>query len=294
MTEQAIEIRGLVKYFGHFTLGPIDLNVPKGAIYGLIGPNGAGTTTTIDLIMNMGREDAGTIHVFGMDHRNKEEQVKSRIGYVSPDLAFDAWGKVNRLVYFVKKFYPDWDDDYCRSLMEKMGLTWEDKIKTMSFGTRVKLNLVIALSHRPDLLLLDEPTMGVDAVAKKDIFTELLSAVQEEDRSVVITSHILTDIERFCDHFGIIHQGKILMEGPTAELVERHRMVDFIYSNGDALSKEKGIYIQEKQNDQFRALVDMQSEGMNWLKDKGASEISASPVTLEELFIALVQEKNHG
>jgi len=290
MTHQAIEIRGLVKDFGNFKLGPVDLNVPKGAIYGLIGPNGAGKTTTIDLIMNMGHEDAGAIRVFGMDHRKKEESVKSRIGYVSPDLSFVAWGKISRLVYFVRKFYPDWDDDYCVQLMQKLGLAWEDKIRTMSFGTKVKLNLVIALSHRPDLLLLDEPTMGVDAVAKKEIFTELLSAVQQEDRSVVFTSHILTDIERFCDHFGIIHNGKLLIEGPTADLVESYGMIDFIYDDGATPPREKGIYVQEQRDNQWRALVDVKGEGVAWLKDKGAREISLSPVTLEELFIALVRE----
>lgn len=289
MSDNAIEIRGLVKRFPGFELGPIDLTVPKGAIYGFIGPNAAGKTTTIDLILGMGREEAGEIRVFDLDHRRDEVEVKKWIGYVSPDLSYAAWGKVKRLIHFMRPFYPYWDDDYCETLMGKLGIGWDDKIAAMSFGTRVKLNLLIALSHRPTLLLLDEPTLGVDAVSKQEIFAELLEAVQEEDRTVLISSHGLSDIERFTDHIGVIDNGKLLLEGPTSDIVERYKMVDLRCETRDALPKIEGVLQQSRSDDRVRALVDTESVALDWMKAAGVEEVGSTPVTLEELFIALVK-----
>lgn len=287
-THNAIEIRGLEKSFKQFKLGLVDLTVPKGAIYGLIGPNGAGKTTTIDLIMRMGREDTGNIRVFGLDPGQNEADVKRRIGYVSPDLSYNAWKRVKRLVHFVRKFYPDWDDDYCGELLSKMGIGWNDKIRIMSFGTRVKLSLVIALSHRPDLLLLDEPTIGVDAVSKKQIFGELLAAVQDEERTIVISSHGLTEIERFTDHLGIINNGQMLLEGSTAGIVDRFRMFDGTCDDG-APPKREGVYVHEHQGNRLRALMDTTKVSKAQMESMGVKGVSESPVSLEELFVALVQ-----
>jgi len=291
MTEPALEIRGLKKSFPRFQLGPLDLTVPRGSIYGLIGPNAAGKTTTIDLILRMGREDAGTIQVFGMDHRTQEVAVKSRIGYVSPDMNYNAWRKVGRLIGFIRKFYPDWDDAYCDDLLARLGIDKGEKIASMSFGTKVKLGLVIALSHKPGLLLLDEPTIGVDAVSKQEIFAELLAAVQDEDRTVLISSHGLADIERFADHIGIIHQGKMLIEGLTNDIVDRYRMVDFIYSNGTRPPLRDGFFVQEHSENRWRGLLDTNENTPELLAKLGATDVSLSPVTLEELFVAMVKER---
>ncbi len=134
MTEHAVEIRGLEKRYPSFTLGPVDLTVPKGAIYGLIGPNGAGKTTTLDMILGLGGKDAGEIKVLGLDHLEDEVEMKRRVGYVSPDLNYAPWGKVKRAVGFVRAFYPDWDDAYCTRLIETLGIGWTDRIVELSFG----------------------------------------------------------------------------------------------------------------------------------------------------------------
>ena len=291
MTDAAIKIRGLVKNFSGFMLGPLDVTVPRGAIYGFIGPNGAGKTTTIDLIMGMGRNEAGSIEVFGLDHVEDEVAVKRQVGYTSPDLLFNAWGNVRRLIGFVRSFYPDWDDDYCAALLERLNVGWEDKIATLSFGARTKLGLVVALSHRPDLLLLDEPLAGLDAVSKQEVFGELLEAVQDEERTVLISSHNLSDIERFTDHVGIIHEGRMLLEGPTGELVERFLMVDCRPGDGDAMAGIPGVRVQERGGDRWRLLVDTSDGAMARLEAAGASDITAGPVTLEELFVALVRTR---
>ncbi|MBI5095920.1 MAG: ABC transporter ATP-binding protein [Candidatus Hydrogenedentes bacterium] len=289
MDAQAITIRGLEKSFSRFKLGPIDLNVPKGAIYGLIGSNGAGKTTTIDLIMGMGREDAGTIEVFGLDHTQDEVTVKLQVGFVSPELSFAPWSKISRLVTFIRAFYPDWDDAYCTELMQRLKLNWGDRIGTLSFGAKTKLNLLLALSHRPALLLLDEPLVGLDAVSKQEVFTELLDAVQDENRTVLISSHNLDDIERFADHIGILHDGQLLLEGPTSELVERFKMVHCVSTNGTTPGGFPGVYVQKQDGARWRILIDTKENALDRLSAQGMTDITTAPVTLEELFVALVK-----
>lgn len=289
MTKEAITIRGLTKRFSAFQLGPLDLSVPTGAIYGLIGPNGAGKTTTLDLIMGMGKKDGGTIEVFGLDHARNEVAVKKRIGYVGPDLSFTAWGRVNRLLSFVRSFYVDWDDAYCTDLLARLNIGLHDRISTLSFGARTKLSLVIALAHRPALLLLDEPLAGLDVISKQEVFSELLQVVQDESRTVVISSHDLHDLERLTDHTGIICRGKLLLEGPTAALVDRFRTVDCIGPDGMAPRTIPGMRVLEREGARWRLLADLSQNALKALESTGAREITAMPVTLEELFLALIR-----
>ena len=290
MKRNAIQIRSLEKHFNHFHLGPLDLTVPQGAVYGLIGPNGAGKTTTIDLILGLGREDAGSIKVLGLDHRRDEVAMKQRVGYASPDVLFHAWGKVGKLLQFVRGFYPSWDDAYCLHLLKGLNLELDEKIKALSFGSRVKLGLVLALAWRPKLLLLDEPTAGLDAVSKKQIFGELLSAVQDEERTVLISSHNLTDLERFTDHIGMIKNGKLLLEGPTCEVVERFQLMDFVTERDRNFAGAPGFFVQKHESERWRALVDTRQNSVETMMQRGARQITATPVTLEDVFVALAGE----
>jgi ABC-2 type transport system ATP-binding protein len=148
----ALEIRGLRKRFPEFALGPLDVTVPAGAIYGFVGPNGSGKSTTIDLIFGMGAKDAGTIRVLGLDHVRDQVAVKRQAGYVSPDLDYRPWGRVRHAIRFVRGFYPSWDDAYCEHLLDVFDLRPEQSIAAFSFGARTKLALVLALAHRPKLL----------------------------------------------------------------------------------------------------------------------------------------------
>lgn len=287
----AIEIRGLVKNYPAFTLGPVDLTVPRGAIYGLIGPNGAGKTTAIDMIFGMGRNDAGTIRVLGLDHRTDEVAVKQRSAYVSPDLNFHAWGRVGKAVRFVRGFYPGWDDAYCTDLMQAFGLGADDRIATLSFGAKTKLALLLALARRPEVLILDEPTTGLDAVSKQQVFAELLKTVENGERTVLISSHGLTDIERFADHVGMIKGGKLLLEGRTDEIVDRFRVAEFFSTNGTTFPARPGLVILKRQENRWHALLDQKSDAHGWLQTHGATEISLTRLTLEDLFVALAREE---
>ncbi|HEY1789203.1 MAG TPA: ABC transporter ATP-binding protein [Verrucomicrobiae bacterium] len=291
MSTNAIEFHGLVKKYPAFQLGPLDLAVPRGAIYGLIGPNGAGKTTAIDMIFGMGRNDAGTINLLGLDHIRDEVALKRRAAYVSPDLNFQIWGKVGRAIRFVRGFYPDWDDVYCGELMQAFHLENDQKIATLSFGAKTKLSLLLALSRRPDVLILDEPTTGLDAISKQQVFGELLKAVEAGERTVLISSHGLSDIERFADHVGMIRNGKLLLEGRTDEIVDRFRFAEFFTENGTVIPNRDGLVILRRDEKRWHTLVDQKSGVEDWLKGQGAKEISLTRVTLEDLFVALATEE---
>lgn len=290
MNPPAIAIRGLRKNFKQFSLGPLDMTVPHGGIYGFIGPNGSGKTTTIDLLLGMGVESAGDIQILSMNHREHEIAIKRQIGYVSPDLNFQAWGKVGRAIQFTRGFYPTWDQAYCDTLLAAFNLQTTQAIATLSFGSKIKLALVLALAHRPSLLILDEPTVGLDAISKQQVFSQLLSAVEGGNRTVLISSHGLTDLERFTDSIGMIKNGQMLFEGTTAEIVDRFRIVDFITPRETLTRYPRSFCLIDRDATRTRGLIDITQDNPETLKTQGAQEITLTAVTLEEIFVALGKE----
>jgi ABC-2 type transport system ATP-binding protein len=287
----ALEIRGLVKKYPAFQLGPLDLTVPRGAIYGLIGPNGSGKTTALDMIFGMGCNDAGTIRVLGLDHRADEVAFKRRAAYVGPDLNYQVWGKVGKVIRFVRGFYPKWDDDYCAHLMNAFHLRSGDNVVTLSFGAKTKLSLLLVLARQPEVFILDEPMTGLDAVSRQQVFGELLKAIATGERTVVISSHGLSDIERFADHIGILREGQLVLEGRTDEILDRYRLAEFFTRNGTTFQNGGGLTILGCEENRWRALVDQTRVGEAWLKAEGAEEVSLTRLTLEDLFVALFKDK---
>jgi ABC-2 type transport system ATP-binding protein len=290
MEELALETKGLVRYYPKFMLGPLDVHVPKGAMYGLIGPNGAGKTTFLNLVMSMVMHDAGSIRVFGFDHLKDEVAVKSRVGFVSNLLDFSPWGTVRRVVRYISTFYSDWDDDYCAQLMDRLRVDWAAGVNSLSYGAKVKLNLVMALAHRPPLLLLDEPLSGLDAISRHDLFAELMDAVRDEERTVLISSHDLHDLERFCDNVGIINNGKVLLEGTTSDIVDRFRVFDCAPIEGITRGAG-GVVDLEQIAGRWRIVGDLALSVRETLNAHNIQILAESPLTLEEILVALVREK---
>ncbi len=286
MSENAIEIRDLRKSFSKFHLGPLDLTVPKGSIYGFVGPNGAGKTTTLDLLFGMGRRDGGSMNLIGMDAIENEVAVKQRVAYVSPDLNYQVWSKVKHVIKFIRGFYDRWDQAYCEELLRRFKIEQSDKIATLSFGNKIKLALVLALARRPELLVLDEPTVGLDALSKREVFSQLLTMIQDGKHTILISSHGLTDLERFTDHIGIINEGRMLLEGRTDELLATHQHIDFEIEG----ELPPGGHLVNQDRNRHRVITDEPENYTTALKQRGASHISAHPVNLEELFIGLVGE----
>lgn len=290
-TDHAIETRGLRKHYAGFDLGPIDLDVPRGSIFGYVGPNGAGKSTTIDLMFGMGRPDAGSVRMLGLDAMADEVAVKQRAAYVGPELEYANWGKIRNAIRFVRGFYPEsWDDAYCGELLDRFKLNADDKIGTLSFGSRTKLALVIALSRRPELLVLDEPTTGLDAIAKQELFSALLELVEDAGHTILISSHNLSDLERFADHVAIINDGLILHAGPMNEVIEPFCIADFTLAESAPLSNGSGITLIRRQANRVRALVDRKLGGLEKLAAAGARDVTHNTVNLEELFISLLKK----
>ena len=282
----AVRIRGLSKRFASFQLGPLDLTVPTGAVYGLIGPNGAGKTTTLDLIMGMGAVEGGTIEVFGMDHTRDEVAIKRRVGYVSPELSFAAWGRIDKLFKFLKPYYPTWDDARALELLRRFDLLQDGTISTLSLGNRTRLALVAALAHKPDLLILDEPTTGLDPIGKHHFFEEMMALMQDEACSVLISSHNLVDLERYADHIGIIQKGRMLLETRVDQIADRYRIADVQLHNGSVLPAR--LKVLRREGPRARVLIDREAEPAVF--GPGVEVIHESGITLEELFIALAGE----
>jgi ABC-2 type transport system ATP-binding protein len=292
MSAPAIDIQGVQKSFGlSFTLGPLSLTVPRGAIYALIGPNGAGKSTTLNMLMGVGQPTQGRIKVLDRDITEDEVEIKRRTAYVSPDMDYRAWGTVGRAIDFVRGFYTDWDAARCEELQFKFGLHRLERVETLSFGARIKLALVLALSREPELLVLDEPTLGLDAIARRQLFAELLKFMKGEDRTILISSHQLADLERFADHAAIVNQGRLLACGRMDELIERYRQLDVLVKLEMATAMP-GIYVLEQLDDRARLLIDRDAVPAGTLEALGIQVLADIPLTLEDLFLTLIKSAN--
>lgn len=207
----SIEISGLCKSYGDFALDHIDLTLPGGAILGLIGENGAGKTTTIKCILNLIRRDAGTITLMGYDNIAQEQQAKAEVGVVLDECFFHDTLRPRDLHAILSRVYKTWDRDLYGSYLKKFQLPEGKFIKEFSRGMKMKLSLAAALAHHPKLLLLDEATAGLDPVVRDEILDEFLGFIQDEDHSILISSHITSDLEKVADYITYLHQGRVVL-----------------------------------------------------------------------------------
>ena len=286
MTTQAIALDALYCKLGRFELGPITTTLPRGSVVALIGPNGAGKTTLLDLIMGLGRPRSGVIKVLGLTQPKDAVAIKARVAYVNPDLTFAVWGTVGRALNFVRGFYPDWSDDRCERLLLAFELKRADKIAALSFGGRIKLSLIAALARDAELLLLDEPTVGLDVAARRVLFHEILEIVKNDNRTVVVSSHQLDDLERLADHCAIIARGKLIAMAPMDGLLDRYRQVDAVILG--RLPDVAGVKLIARDGDRVRLLVDR--ELCRDLEAAGLRPVAEVAMTLEDLFVALTSD----
>ncbi|MEQ8763192.1 MAG: ABC transporter ATP-binding protein, partial [Planctomycetota bacterium] len=189
-------------------------------VLGLIGPNGAGKTTLLKLILNLVSRDAGTIRVLGLDNIEDEIAMKRKIGFVFDETCFFGDGTLDRYRRAVAPFYPDWNDALFERLLEDFALPSRKKYKTLSHGMKTKFALALALSHGAELLILDEPTSGLDPVFRRDLLDRLADVLQDERRSVIFSTHIVTDLERIADYVAFIQKGRLVFCLPQDELIE--------------------------------------------------------------------------
>lgn len=220
----AVAISNLSRRFGAKTvLDDVSLYVPRGSVFGLVGENGAGKTTLIKHLLGLLRAEAGTVRVFGMDPVSDPVAALGRIGYLSEQPDLPGWMRVDELMRYTQAFYPKWDAAYAEKLRDQFGLNPTARIKTLSKGQCAKAGLLTAQAHRPDLLLLDEPSSGLDPIVRRDILEAVIRTVADEGRTVFFSSHLLEEIERVSDHIAMVHHGKLVLCGPLDEIKAQHR-----------------------------------------------------------------------
>ncbi|WP_283610123.1 ABC transporter ATP-binding protein [Faecalispora anaeroviscerum] len=220
-----LEVRSLTKRFPSFALQDVSFSVPGGSIMGMVGENGAGKTTTIKLILNELKPDAGEVRIFGFDAQKEERKVKEQIGVVFDDCYFPGDFHSRHISGLLSKFFPNWDELLYQRYLKEFRLPLEKPIKDFSKGMRMKLSIAAALAHRPRLLILDEATSGLDPVMRSEILDLLLDFIQDEEHSVLFSSHITADLERIADYVTFIHEGQVLLSGSKDEILDSYGVV---------------------------------------------------------------------
>ena len=225
MSQSVIEVSELTRRFGTTTaLAGVTLSFPRGAVYGLVGKNGAGKTTLIKHILGLLRAQTGSVRVFGLDPVADPVGVLSRIGYLSEENDLPGWMRVDELIRYSRAFYPAWDDAYAEALRESFALDPSPKIRTLSKGQKARAGLLIALAHRPELLVLDEPSSGLDPIVRRDILGAVIRTIADEGRTVLFSSHLLQEVEQVADHVTMINEGKIVLSASLDAIRESHRV----------------------------------------------------------------------
>lgn len=218
----ALEIRGLTKRRGDFALQGLDLTLPAGCIMGLIGENGAGKSTAIRLVLNGLRRDGGTIAVYGKDNRAMTALDREDIGVVLDEVGLPEYMNAQQIGRMMAGIFTHWQPEAYRDYLRRLALPEDKPFKDFSRGMRMRLGLAAALSHQPKLLLLDEATSGLDPVVRNDILTILSDFTRNEEHAVLISSHIVSDLEKICDYIAFLHRGRLLLCEEKDRLTEEY------------------------------------------------------------------------
>ena len=218
--QDSIVIENLTRKFPGFVLDNVSFTVPRGSIVGFVGKNGAGKTTTLKLILNLMRRDSGSIRVFGLDNRKDERKIKADVGVVFEDVRFHDILSPKELEPVLGGLYANWDKELFEQYLKRFSLPESRKIKDYSKGMRMKLSIAAALAHRPKLLLLDEATSGLDPIVRSEILDIFLDFIQDEEHSILFSSHITSDLEKVADYITFLHEGKVVFSKSKDELLD--------------------------------------------------------------------------
>ena len=272
--ENILEIKNLNKEYKNFSLRSVSLNLPKGFIMGLIGENGAGKSTLIKIIMNLVKRDSGSINIFGMDNLKFERKVKERIGFVYDQCYYYDHISLEENGKMVAKLYSNWDNEKFNRYLNKFSLNKKQLLKELSKGMRMKFSLCIALSHGAELIIMDEPTAGLDPIVRNEVLEELQRLLETENLSVIISTHITEDLEKIADYITFIKDGEIVFSTSKDEIEDNYRIVK---GSKDVLTKEVESLFQgvSKNNYGFEAITNKGDEISRLLGDKVILERSA-------------------
>ena len=292
MSDLSVHFEGVSKHYPHFTLDQINLELPTGTIMGFIGANGAGKSTTIRILMGLVHQDRGAVHVLG--HAMPEDQAAAKldIGFVSEDMRLYGSATLAWHMEFVRSIYPKWDRNYAESLLQRFDLKPQQKIKGLSHGQRVKAALLLVLARRPRLLVLDEPTTGLDPVARQEVLGELMAVLADEDRTVLFSSHNTLDVEQISDQITFIDRGRIIASDNKEAFLDSWRRLRLMLPPDATVPKLPGV-IDVGGSDRLPVLTTNRFEPamVSVCNELGATVQGIDTMTLEEIFVANVHTR---
>jgi ABC-2 type transport system ATP-binding protein len=291
MNETVIAVTEVTRRFGAKTaLNKVSLSVPRGVVYGLVGANGAGKTTLIKHVLGLLAAQKGSVRVFGRDPVADPVGVLSRIGYLSEENDLPGWMRVDELIRYSRAFYSSWDDDYAEELRQTFALDPKARVKHLSKGQKARAGLLVALAYRPELLVLDEPSSGLDPIVRRDILGAVIRTIADEGRTVLFSSHLLEEVERVADHVTMINQGRIALSAPLEDIKGSHRCLTLRFTESQQQPPAvAGVLAWEGSGLEWTAVYDggpaqLQEAASQW----GARIVSERVPSLDEIFVARV------
>jgi len=292
MNDLSVHFEEVSKAYPHFTLNNISLELPTGTIMGLIGANGAGKSTTIRILMGLVHQDQGRVQVLGRVMPQEQAAAKLDIGFVSEDMRLYGTATLAWHMELVRSMFPRWDQSYAETMLRRFDLKPQQKIKGLSHGQRVKAALLLALARRPRLLVLDEPTTGLDPVARQEVLGELMAVLADEERTILFSSHNTLDVEQISDQITFIDRGRIIASDNKEIFLDRWRRLRLVLSPDAILPTLPGI-VQVGGSGRLPVLVtnNFESAMLSVCNDAGATVQAVDPMTLEEIFVANVHSR---
>ena len=275
-----LEIKNLTKSYPGFTLDNLNLTLPSGCIMGLIGENGAGKSTTIKLILDILKKDSGSITIFGKDNQDNIKLAKEDIGIVMDDVGIPECLTTMQVGKIMKHTYRNWDEAEYQRLLKKFSLPDNKQFKDFSRGMKMKLGIAIAMSHGAKLLLLDEATSGLDPVVRDEVVEMFSDFTRDESHSILISSHIVSDLEKLCDYVAFLHKGKLLLCEEKDRLLDEYGIIHCTAERLSELDPDAILYKKENAYG-VDAMV---------LRNGVPAGMSISPISIEELFVFMVKE----
>ena len=283
MNKNALVVSGLTKRYNDFCLQDISFEVPKGSIVGLIGENGAGKSTIINAVLGLIRKDAGTVSIGGKREKEIDLITRNQIGVVFDGNNYPAAYTPNKLNGLLKNVYTEWDKEIYFSALNNFSLPVNRTIKTFSKGMKMKLSIAVALSHHARLLILDEATSGLDPVIRDDVLDILLDYVQDEENSILFSSHITSDLEKIADHIIFIHNGRLVFSKPKDDILNNYGIIKCGAAQFDKLDKTEIISCR-KQDYRWDVLIADRDAAQ-----KKYPQAIIDPATIDEIMLLYIK-----
>lgn len=290
MTTMAIQCESVNKQYPHFKLKQLNLELEEGSVMGFVGPNGSGKSTTLRIIMGLIGQDSGKVTVLGNAMPQQQVEAKRNIGFVSEDMRLYDSQTIGFHLDFIKSIFDSWDDDYAAKLLKRFDLVKEQKVKGLSHGQRVKASLLLVLARRPKLLIFDEPTTGLDPVARHDVLEEMMQSMEDETRSILFSSHNTADVEQISDHITFIYNGSIVDSRDKESFLDSWRRIRMEVTDNFHIPDIAGIKdVKHSGHIAVVTVSDFNQQLQQKFEAAGHTVQGVERLTLEEIFLASVQ-----